>query len=233
MGLLRTQHSLEVQLDQSFQWIVVDGNSYDQSVDILSDRVDHLVCEDDGGIYYAMNKGLKLSRGSHVLFLNSGDELFDETIVGKLKNGCKEFDVSYSDIIITDGEKIYRYWKAGIYSIIKILFGWHPPHPGFVFNNKYYLNGYFNFDTQYRIAADYAFMVDLMLKKDILVNYLPIVTTKMEVGGISNSSLSNIFYSNIECLRFWKNKSWCVPFWIIATKPLIKLPQFLFTKISK
>ncbi|MFV0624145.1 glycosyltransferase family 2 protein [Sphingomonas sp. ac-8] len=77
-GLERTRRSLTEQT-VAFEWIVVDGASTDGTRErvlaLFALEQARGVSEPDGGIYDAMNKGLRLARGDYVLFLNAGDHL--------------------------------------------------------------------------------------------------------------------------------------------------------------
>lgn len=71
------------------EYILIDGGSTDETLEILSrfrNRIANVVSEKDGGIYDAMNKGLKLATGDVVYFLNAGDRFFDENIVSSIVN---------------------------------------------------------------------------------------------------------------------------------------------------
>lgn len=73
-----TMASIRGQGNVNFEYIVVDGDSTDGTIDIIhenEDIVDKLLVEKDSGIYHAMNKGLQLARGRYVYFLNAGDQL--------------------------------------------------------------------------------------------------------------------------------------------------------------
>jgi putative colanic acid biosynthesis glycosyltransferase len=78
-GLERTHASLAEQVLRDFEWILIDGASTDatrlRASLLLAEGIARGVSEPDAGIYDAMNKGLRLARGSHVLFLNAGDRL--------------------------------------------------------------------------------------------------------------------------------------------------------------
>jgi glycosyltransferase involved in cell wall biosynthesis len=78
IGLEKTLRSLQAQSLQNFQWIFIDGNSYDSSNEIaknFSKSNDVLISSNDSGIYNAMNSGILHITGDRVIFLNSGDEL--------------------------------------------------------------------------------------------------------------------------------------------------------------
>ena len=134
-GLQNTQKSLLRQTNQNFRWIVIDGASSDHSIDILTKRADTIISEKDHGIYDAMNKGLSLSQDSYVWFLNSGDILMSDTSVSEVCNKICVADVVYGDIEML-GKRINRKWQSGEFKTWKLYFGWHPPHPAFIFFNE-------------------------------------------------------------------------------------------------
>jgi glycosyltransferase involved in cell wall biosynthesis len=91
-GLRKTMTSIENQSSKNFEYIVVDGASTDGSVDILKTQNSELktrnfkyFSEPDTGIYNAMNKGIAMATGEYLLFINSGDELTDNTVVESIE----------------------------------------------------------------------------------------------------------------------------------------------------
>lgn len=76
--------SIVNQTNQNFEWIVIDGASTDGTLDTLSKyqkRVDILISEEDNGVYFAMNKGIKQAHGKYLLFMNGGDLFYNDKIV--------------------------------------------------------------------------------------------------------------------------------------------------------
>lgn len=74
-----TCQSVVAQTCQDFEWLVIDGASTDNTLDILNkyqDRMDVFISEPDRGIYNAMNKGISKAKGKYLLFLNGGDMLY-------------------------------------------------------------------------------------------------------------------------------------------------------------
>lgn len=83
-GLKRTIESVVNQTWQEFEYIIIDGGSTDGSAEYIknqSNQFDYWVSEKDSGIYNAMNKGIKVANGEYLLFLNSGDHLFNNQVL--------------------------------------------------------------------------------------------------------------------------------------------------------
>src|SRR5690606_40848321 len=80
----RTLLSVLNQVYPHIEYIVIDGGSNDGTKEVIQkyqERIAHFVSEPDRGIYDAMNKGLAVATGEYVLFMNSGDELYDASTV--------------------------------------------------------------------------------------------------------------------------------------------------------
>lgn len=74
------------------EWIIVDGFSLDVSLNALSIISNsgfpniHILCEQDAGIYDAMNKAARLANSDYILFLNAGDRLAASSAVSMLRS---------------------------------------------------------------------------------------------------------------------------------------------------
>ena len=96
----RTMLSVLNQTYSNIEYILVDGASADGTLEIIQryqDRLSKVVSEKDAGIYDAMNKGLALASGDYVLFMNSGDELFDSDTVEKVFATAPNADIYYGE----------------------------------------------------------------------------------------------------------------------------------------
>lgn len=97
-GLQKTIPSVLAQKFKDFEYLVIDGGSTDGSAAYIEEnaaRMAYWVSEKDSGVYNAMNKGIKQSKGEYLLFLNSGDYILDENSLQILeKYECKE-DIIY------------------------------------------------------------------------------------------------------------------------------------------
>lgn len=102
-GLQRTLESLNNQSYNSFESIVIDGGSTDNTLDIIksSNIVKTFVSEKDNGIADAWNKGIALSQGEYILILNAGD-----TYEKNMLSIIKEITVSSPNKIICANARI-------------------------------------------------------------------------------------------------------------------------------
>lgn len=92
-GLRETMESVLAQTFTDFEYIVVDGASTDDSVNVIRSFDDgnriRWVSEPDKGIYNAMNKGIRMATGEYVQILNSGDRLASPTVVAQMAEALK------------------------------------------------------------------------------------------------------------------------------------------------
>ncbi len=193
-----TINSVLCQKDADIEYIIIDGLSNDGTADIIekySDKIYKFLSEKDSGIYNAMNKGIRLSKGDIVGFLNADDVYFDETIISKIVKifEDKKADSVYGDLIYVAGNnnKTKRYWKSGGFNVNNFKRGWMPPHPAFFVKRDVY-GKYGGFNENYKISADYDLMVKLLYKNKISTSYLSEILVKMKTGGASNKFLQTV-----------------------------------------
>jgi glycosyltransferase len=240
-GLSRTLKSFQSQKDYGLiEHIIVDGNSVDGSGDIINDyclksKNSYSLIEGDKGIYNAMNKGLQLCNGTFVAYLNSGDIFADCDVLGYLIKAIKlnrHSSFFYGNLIMIDeGGKIKRVWLSKPFSRVKLLLGWMPPHPLCTINRELLLKSG-GFDENMNISGDYDMMLRILLKDNPIPHWIPKILVKMELGGASNGSFEQIFKGNIEVLKAWKKTSYLIkPYWILFSKPLMKIFQIFRSKI--
>ena len=96
----RTVLSVLNQTYPNIEYLVIDGASVDGTLEILKKhegRISKLISETDKGIYDAMNKGLALSSGDYILFMNSGDEIYDSDTIEKVFASALDADIYYGE----------------------------------------------------------------------------------------------------------------------------------------
>ena len=235
----RTIKSVLSQTYENVEYIVVDGLSDDgtsEIVDGYSDRIDKIFRGKDDGIYDALNKGITAATGKYIGFLHADDHFTSSRVLAKVadKLTSEDFDAVYADLDYFSARKnkTTRSWIAREYDVTKFRWGWMPPHPTvYIKRNVYEKYGGYRCDLG--TAGDYECMVRMMVKHQISVGYIPEVTVNMRVGGESNASLVNRFAANEQSYRAWIVNGLKPPFGLRFSKPLSKLPQYLFSANRK
>lgn len=236
--LADTLASVKAQTYADIEHILIDGGSEDGSVAMIqayaasrgNDKV-KWVSENDQGLYDAMNKGLAMSSGKWVGFLNADDFFADETVVARLVAALtsSEADCLYSDLVYVHPQKtqqIVRRWRSGNYIKNAFLWGWMPPHPTFYAKKSVYdrLGGY---RLDLGSAADYELMLRFMHKNSISSTYLKFTSVHMRAGGVSNAQLKNRLQANQNDRKAWELNGLKPYFFTLWLKPLRKITQFL------
>lgn len=224
--------SAQSQSGVSLDHVVVDGASGDGTRELLETRradFGAFVSEPDDGIYDALNKGIGLARGDVVGFLHADDLFADAQVLSRIATVFADPAVQavYGDLCYVqqeDPSRVARYWRAGPFSRQKLARGWMPPHPTLYLRRQCY-EEFGGFDTAYRIAADYDFMLRVLTRLQGKVVYLPEVLVHMRVGGVSNRSLRNILRKSSEDYRALRANG-VGGLGALAWKNVSKVPQF-------
>jgi putative colanic acid biosynthesis glycosyltransferase len=195
-GLMRTRASLAEQVDQDFEWVVADGNSSDDTRQVLA-AIEAAGDGDvqsgrDTGIYDAMNKGLRRASGTLVCFLNAGDILAgsDATaIVRRAHAESEAVDILFFSSIMDFGvKKVVRPVKPASY----IWHGQPAMHQGTLFRTG--LHKQHEYDDRYRIVGDYECLTR-MLRAGARA------TTRAECFNINEFSWASTSNSKLALMR--------------------------------
>ncbi len=227
--------SVDSQTWHDREHVVVDGASTDDTAAILAAHADprrSVVSEPDAGIYDAMNKGLLRASGDVVGFLNADDMLADDEVIAEVARSFianPDVDLVYGDlnyVAADDLTRVVRRWRAGMFMPSKVRNGWMPPHPTF-YARRSMLERVGQFDTRYRIAADYDFMLRCLTQPGVRTHYLKMNMVRMRLGGISNQSISSMLRKSGEDLLIMRRLK-VGGFWNLFAKNLRKLPQLFW-----
>ncbi|PZU15510.1 MAG: glycosyl transferase [Chryseobacterium sp.] len=227
-----TIKSVAAQSYNNIEYIIIDGNSKDNTIKIIekySDVVTKWISESDNGLYDAMNKGINIATGDIIGILNSDDIFCDKYAVEKVMsifNNNSDLDSVYGDIYYvsqTDTDKIVRRWKTGKQK--KFSTGWHPAHPTFYVKKNIY-DKFGSFNLNYKLASDFEIMLRFLECGNISAKYLPEPLIKMRLGGETNKSLKNILSQNKECVKAFEANN-------IKINPIIYLIRRLIPKIKQ
>ena len=174
-GLSRTVESVKSQNFHDFEFIIIDGGSKDGSLEVIKENetlIDYWVSEKDSGIYNAMNKGIKISKGEIIVFINSGD-LFKKNALKLIRN---LFEKNKSlDFVF--GTVKRHYTKSTILKYgfnknrLKYNFDFATAHSTGFFLKKKIFKKYGLFNTKYKCSADYDLYYRLILKNKIIGSF--------------------------------------------------------------
>lgn len=190
-----TLKSVASQTYNDIEYIIIDGNSKDNTLQIISKYkhiVTNLVSESDKGLYDAMNKGIELATGDYVGILNSDDTFYESDTIAKVADFLVKnpLDACTGDIVQHRNGKIIRKYSSKIWSPEKLKIGFMPPHPSIFFKRELFKK-FGLYQLGYKIAADYELIIRYFLKFGISYKYSGIITTSMAVGGESSSGMSS------------------------------------------
>jgi glycosyltransferase involved in cell wall biosynthesis len=200
-----TVHSIEKtilsvinQTYPNIEYIIIDGGSTDGTVEIIkkySDKIAYWVSELDGGIYDAMNKGIKAATGEWINFMNAGDWFLSENVLSDLRKNLSD------DIKILRGNiiRIYDNFKVkseGITSqepsfmdMISVPFH----HQACLINLELF-HKFGLYSTHYKLCSDWKFFFDCIILHHIKTKYIDYSVAAFRMDGIS--SKHTIDYGN-------------------------------------
>ena len=188
----RTIQSVVNQTYENIEYIIIDGNSKDKTLEIIqkySEKIAVIVSEPDKGLYDAMNKGLAKATGEYVCFLNSGDELFSLTILNQAFGNLKSLpDVVYGETTIVDlkgNELGLRRLKA------PEQLTWKSFKDGMlVCHQSVYVKRTIaeTYNLNLKISADYEWVLKALKKAETIHNTHLILTRFLD-GGINKKNI--------------------------------------------
>ena len=193
------EQSVQSVLRQTFkdlQYIIIDGGSKDGTIDLLQKYQDQnaleFISEEDGGIYFAMNKGISNAKGEWIYFLGSDDVFFDDEVLERIfQKPYGQEEILYGNVqylhsgIIYDGP--FNHEKISRQNICHQAL--------FVKRNVFDKIG--NFDTRYKICADMEFNIRWMGKKirSTYINELIVIYNEL---GLSGQVVDEVFLSEFD-----------------------------------
>lgn len=186
-GLSKTVHSCERLLaNPQVEVVIVDGASTDDTserLDALKVRADRrvvIVSEPDRGIYDAMNKGLRLAKGRHVIFMNAGDQFLESL---HLDPSTLRPDTTYygdGEFRSETGGFLKRYSIGGVHSFMSHNTFCHQA----IFYPRALLLELGSYDLSYKVSADFDLTLKCFLRKKF--RSLGVVVCVCELGGFSH-----------------------------------------------
>lgn len=187
-GLRKTIESVVNQTYTDFEYIIIDGASTDDSVNIIkeyADKIDYWISEPDKGIYNAMNKGILKASGEYLLFLNSGDCLFNKQVLFEVFDKPFNEDFVYGDEIIEINSRQIKSTYPN-----KLDFGYLRrgglPHQSTFIRREMFDNELYN--ENYKVISDWEFVVENIIFRNKTYLKKNITVTVFDGNGVSASA---------------------------------------------
>lgn len=187
----KTMDSVLCQNFKDYEYIVIDGLSQDNTVNIAREYEASfegrlkIYSEKDNGIYDAMNKGIKIAKGQWINFMNAGDAFSNSNVIEELtkKKAFEDSDLVYGDVLGSSTMGV-RYLRAGdLRGLTKTMQFSHQSL--FV---KTILMKERMFSLKYKLAADYDFILSMYLSGHKF-KYIPIpIATIMAGEGATHAN---------------------------------------------
>ena len=185
-GIERTMLSVLTQTYSNIEYILIDGLSTDGTLDVIKKYQDRikLISEKDAGIYDAMNKGLAMTSGDYVLFMNSGDEIYASDTVAKVFAAADDADIYYgeTEMINDKGESLgqRRHKTPENFTAKSFKYGMSISHQAIYVRRSITEP----FDSKYTLSADIDWILNAAKKAKVIVNTHQYVARYL-VGGMS------------------------------------------------
>lgn len=228
-ALRKTVEQIKNQDYENIEYIIVDGASTDDTMSVIREAEQYFgdrlrwISEKDHGIYDAINKGLKLATGDYIgtcFDQFAGNDVISKMVAIMEKEGT---DGVHGDLDYMDGEKVVRKWRQGQGDIRK---GWMPGHPTLYLKREVY-EKYGLYKTDYRISADYEYMIRILKDGEVKLSYIPEVLIKMAHGGTSTGSLGAYLEGMREGHRALKENGVKLAWLVDLRRTLRVLGQFM------
>ena len=190
-GLRKTIESVVSQSYTNYEYIVIDGGSSDGSVEVIkefADRIVYWASEPDGGIYNAMNKGIKKANGEYCHFLNSGDFLHSFETIEEVFKLSDESDIIYGDVILTqqDLEKKWVQKHPDDLTFLTFYMGGICHQAAFIKRKLFEDHGLY--DESYKIMSDWEFFINAIILSNATYKHINLIVSVYSRDGFGNQN---------------------------------------------
>jgi glycosyltransferase involved in cell wall biosynthesis len=214
-GLRRTMNSVINQSFKDFEYILIDGGSSDESVEIIKEFEnlkikktkdntdqpdnskneslvnDHVsfqwLSERDKGIYHAMNKGITRARGEYCFFLNSGDYFVSNTVLESVFSENPAEDIVFGNLVVCLNENIVgKIIGKNVLTFLDLYNSDVVKHQSsFIKRSLFEAFGLYNEDL--RIVADWEFFLKTLGLANVSYKYVNVDIAFFDNNGLSNN----------------------------------------------
>lgn len=197
--------SIVKQLNENIEFVIVDGGSTDGTLEIIkkySEAITLWISEPDKGIYDAMNKSVNLCKGKYMYFIGA-DDIFMDGVGKKILPYLIDEKVVYGNVRFKSRDTLYD----GPFDKLKIatrnishqaIF-----YPRIVFST-------YQFNTDYKIFADYDLNLKLFNNRGFRFKYVPITVALFNDLGSSGSNVPDLNFEEDRARIIKEN----FPYWV-------------------
>ena len=197
----QTIQSVVTQTYPNIEYIIIDGGSTDNTVEIIQKYQAHLAywhSKPDRGLAHAFNLGWAQAQGDWIIYLHADDFFLDPTVIEKMVPHLMEH--READVVIGQLIRMMRQKNPQPLPLIRreaTPWRWQQfrrvctfPHQA-AFTNKKYYERVGRFDESFKIALDYEFY--LRAGEHLRCPYIPIEVSGMRDGGIGARNIIKTF----------------------------------------
>ena len=201
--LEKTMQSVLNQNNHNYEYLIIDGNSKDDTVKIIERVYTQIetgvfpgvqpsqlkwISEPDKGLYDAMNKGINLAKGDFVWFVNAGDKIYNKDTLQKIE-----------DLIEIEPDCDFIYGQSIMIDEMDQELGERHKIAPKVLRLNHFLNGLVichqsvlirkdivpKFDLRYTIASDYDWTIE-SYKRSQCRGYIDQYISRFMIAGVSS-----------------------------------------------
>jgi glycosyltransferase involved in cell wall biosynthesis len=230
-GLEKTIQSVICQKFTDYEYIIIDGNSTDNSVNVIkkySDSIHYWISEPDTGIYNAMNKGIKIATGEYVILMNSGDRFVDKNTLFHVFSKEHTADLLVGNIIM-EWKRFNERRSCPSKITFYHFFAGDTLHHQATFTKRALFDEIGLYDEELEICSDWKFALFAIAKYNKSLEKLNEDIALRDVNGISNSEKFTSLLKKEHEETLQKD----FPYFYDDYKELYLLKRFTFHRLKK
>lgn len=186
-GLRRTIESVASQTFIDYEHIVIDGGSFDGSVDVIKENSEKFCfwrSEPDQGTYDAMNIGVRYAHGDYINFMNSGDVFHSTETLKRINKILDNADIITGNSFMPEINKTYinPYKNVTLLTLLK-----HPLSHQSIFYKREIFDHY-SYDTKLKMMADFKLNLQAIVLNDCSVKITQDIVSDFDINGISSEN---------------------------------------------
>ncbi len=236
-----TIESVLSQKGVDWEHIIIDGASTDGTVDLIKGYNEAYrgrlkwTSSRDKGIYDAINKGIEMAEGDIVGVLNSDDFYKDDWSLSRLVAPFRDETIGavYADleyVLPQDLNRCIRYYSSAIFRPSLMRLGFIPAHPTF-YMRRDLIKQIGLYRIEYRIAADFEFLLRALYVHKIKTCYIPESLIIMRVGGVSTRGVNSHRIIMKEHLKACREHGIYTNVVILSLRYVYKIYEVLYTRL--